>query len=104
MRVIIVAAHLDSINLAGGPSAAAPGADDNASGSAGVIEIARVFKDRDDGHELRFILFGAGELGLLGSRHYIRSRAAPERYGLRGRAASAAASEPDGTRAFTPSL
>ena len=35
-----VTAHLDSINL-GGPAEAAPGADDNASGSAGVLALAR---------------------------------------------------------------
>lgn len=78
-RVVIVAAHLDSINLAGGPAAAAPGADDNASGSAGVLEIARVLGDHRSSHDLRFILFGGEELGLLGSRHYVSTLAAPER-------------------------
>jgi hypothetical protein len=78
-RVVIVAAHLDSINLAGGPTAAAPGADDNASGSAGVLEIARVLQDHPSPHDLRFILFGAEELGLLGSRHYVSTLAAAER-------------------------
>ncbi len=78
-RVVIVAAHLDSINLGGGPSAAAPGADDNASGSAGVIEIARVFTDHQAVHDLRFILFGAEELGLVGSRHYLGSLPSSER-------------------------
>src|SRR4030095_7785528 len=34
-RLTIVTAHLDSINLAGGPSAPAPGADDNGRGRAG---------------------------------------------------------------------
>jgi len=76
---IIVAAHLDSINLAGGPSAPAPGADDNASGSAGVLEMARVLGDHDARHELRFILFAAEELGLLGSRHYVSTLTDAER-------------------------
>jgi len=78
-RVVIVAAHLDSINLDGGPAAPAPGADDNASGSAGVLEIARALADRQSSDELRFILFGAEELGLLGSRHYVGRLAAAER-------------------------
>jgi hypothetical protein len=78
-RVVIVSAHLDSINLDGGPAAPAPGADDNASGSAGVLEIARALKDHRSLEELRFILFGAEELGLLGSRHYTASLTAPER-------------------------
>lgn len=78
-RLVIVSAHLDSINLDGGPAAPAPGADDNASGSAGVLEIARALKDHRSREGLRFILFGAEELGLLGSRHYAASLTAPER-------------------------
>ena len=78
-RIIIVSAHLDSINLEAGPSAPAPGADDNASGSAGVLEIARTVRDRQSRDELRFILFGGEELGLLGSRRYVASLSASER-------------------------
>ena len=57
-QVVIVTAHLDSINLGGGPAASAPGADDNGSGSAGVLEIARVLQDQAAKHDLRLILFG----------------------------------------------
>lgn len=78
-RVVIVTAHLDSINLAGGPSAPAPGADDNASGSAGVLEIARALKDHRGVHDVRFILFGGEEQGLFGSKHYIATLPAAER-------------------------
>ena len=78
-RVVIVTAHLDSINLAGGPSAPAPGADDNASGSAGVLEIARAFKNHRGVHDLRFILFGGEEQGLFGSKHYVATLTAAER-------------------------
>src|SRR6185503_16958225 len=56
-RLVIVTAHLDSINLAGGPAAPAPGADDNGSGSAGLLEIARVFNGHRSKHDLRLILF-----------------------------------------------
>jgi hypothetical protein len=78
-RVVIVTAHLDSINLAGGPSAPAPGADDNASGSAGVLEIARALKNHRGLHDVRFILFGGEEQGLFGSKHYIATLSAAER-------------------------
>src|SRR5215212_2758447 len=44
-NVVLVTAHLDSINLHGGSAANAPGADDNASGSAGLLEIACAFRD-----------------------------------------------------------
>ena len=61
------------------PSASAPGADDNASGSAGVIEIARVFGDQTIGQDLRLILFGGEEQGLFGSKQYVRHLQPPER-------------------------
>ncbi|HKO42534.1 MAG TPA: M28 family metallopeptidase [Pyrinomonadaceae bacterium] len=70
-KVVIVTAHLDSINLAGGPAASAPGADDNGSGSAGVMEIARALKDHTGSQDLRLILFGGEEQGLFGSKHYV---------------------------------
>ena len=70
-KVAIVTAHLDSINLAGGPAASAPGADDNGSGSAGLLEIARALKDHTGSQDLRLILFGGEEQGLFGSKHYV---------------------------------
>jgi hypothetical protein len=78
-KVVIVTAHLDSINAAGGPAGRAPGADDNASGSTGVLEIARALKDHAGVHDLRFILFGGEEQGLFGSTHYVASLSASER-------------------------
>jgi len=68
---VLVSAHLDSINLAGGTASPAPGADDDGSGSAGVIEIARALKDHTGRHDLRLVLFGGEEQGLLGSKRYV---------------------------------
>jgi Peptidase family M28 len=78
-KVVLVTAHLDSINLQGGPSASAPGADDNGSGSAGLLEMARVLQDHHAKHDLRFILFGGEEEGLFGSKHYVAKLSASER-------------------------
>jgi len=78
-KVVIVTAHLDSINLAGGPLAPAPGADDNGSGTAGVLEMAAVFRNRQSAHDLRFILFGGEEQGLFGSKHYVQSLSPAQR-------------------------
>jgi hypothetical protein len=78
-KVVLVTAHLDSINLKGGPTANAPGADDNGSGSAGLLEIARVLRDHRSKHDLRFILFGGEEEGLFGSKHYVAKLSASER-------------------------
>ncbi|HKS24786.1 MAG TPA: M28 family metallopeptidase [Thermoanaerobaculia bacterium] len=78
-KVFLATAHLDSINLAGGAAAPAPGADDNGTGSAGVLEIARVFASHRAVHDLRLILFGGEEEGLFGSRKYVSSLSAAER-------------------------
>ncbi len=78
-KVVIACAHLDSVNLAGGKAARAPGADDNGSGSAGVLEIARAFQEHRALHDLRLILFGGEEQGLFGSRQYVSSLNAAER-------------------------
>lgn len=82
-EVVIATAHLDSINLQGGPSAPAPGADDNGSGSAGVLEIARAFKDHRSNLDLRLILFGGEEEGLFGSKRYVDSLPQSERKRIR---------------------
>jgi len=81
--LVLVTAHLDSINLDDVPAGAAPGADDNGSGSAGVLEMARVLKDYAGVHDLRLILFGGEEEGLLGSLQYVAQLAAAERERLR---------------------
>jgi hypothetical protein len=80
-RLVLVTAHLDSINgHAGGDSAAvAPGADDDGSGSAGVLEIARALKDHHGKNDLQFVLFGGEEEGLLGSDEFVRSMNATDR-------------------------
>ena len=77
--VVIITAHLDSINLQGGANAPAPGADDNGSGSAGLLEMARVFQNHRSKHDLRFILFGGEEQGLFGSKQYVAGLTASER-------------------------
>ena len=78
-NVVLVTAHLDSINLRGGPAASAPGADDNGSGSAGLLAMARAFKDHRGMHDLRFVLFGGEEQGLFGSKQYVAGLSASER-------------------------
>jgi hypothetical protein len=48
----------------------APGADDNGSGVASVLECARVLSGLQFDFDLEFVLFTAEELGLFGSRAY----------------------------------
>jgi Zn-dependent M28 family amino/carboxypeptidase len=81
--LVLVTAHLDSVNWEGGASAAAPGADDNASGCAGVLEMARILAPAPRRHDLRFVLFGGEEQGLFGSKHHVGRLPARERARIR---------------------
>ncbi|MDQ0767942.1 hypothetical protein QF031_000691 [Pseudarthrobacter defluvii] len=78
-QLVYVMAHLDSINEAGGVNAPAPGADDNASGAAGVLEIARVLAATTTKHDLRLVAFGGEEQGLHGSRIHVAGLPEAER-------------------------
>lgn len=69
---VVVCAHYDSRNWQ--DPYCAPGADDNASGCAGVLEVARVFADASFEKSVEYILFDGEETGLLGSRYYVAQR------------------------------
>ncbi len=62
---VIIGAHRDGV-------AASPGADDNGSGTAAVLEVARVLKDVPTDVTVIFSLYDAEENGLLGSADYVR--------------------------------
>lgn len=67
-RLFLLTAHLDSTSQS--PSSWAPGADDNASGSAAVMAIADILSQYHFGCTLRYILFTGEEQGLFGSKAY----------------------------------
>ena len=75
---VIIGAHYDHLGLGDEHSLAPsqigtihPGADDNASGTAGVIELARYFSRQPQPRRgILFITFAGEELGLLGSNYY----------------------------------
>jgi len=64
----ILCAHYDSINLF--PNQPAPGADDNASGIAAILEAARILKNIETDYTIVFALWDAEEKGLWGSEYY----------------------------------
>ncbi len=68
-RIVVVGGHIDSLNFAGA-TAPAPGADDDASGVAGVLEIASILAQEDFAYTIRFCTWTGEELGLLGSEAY----------------------------------
>ena len=72
---IVVGAHYDSRNSVrcDGVANPQPGANDNASGCAGVIELARVFAHVPTERSILFMCFSGEEQGLVGSRRYVES-------------------------------
>ncbi|MEW6364190.1 MAG: M28 family peptidase [Acidobacteriota bacterium] len=80
-RIYIIGAHLDSISPV--PNTSAPGAEDNGSGSAGVVEAARLFARLRTESTLYFVCFTGEEVGLIGSEH-LAAQAAEEGWDLQG--------------------
>lgn len=72
---IVVGAHYDSRNSlrCDGATNPQPGANDNASGCAGVIELARVFANIQTDRSILFMCFSGEEQGLVGSRRYVEA-------------------------------
>jgi hypothetical protein len=84
-QAIVIGAHYDHLGR-GGEGSLAPdlrgaihhGADDNASGTAAVIALAQAFaKAGGAPRTLVFAAFGAEEMGLLGSAHYVKHPTVP---------------------------
>jgi len=68
---VVVGGHIDSVP-------AGPGANDNASGTAVALELARTLAAQDKTDGVCFAFFGAEEAGLQGSFHYVRQKSAEE--------------------------
>ncbi len=82
---IVLGAHYDHLGL-GGPSSKSTkkntihyGADDNASGTAALLEISEKLASQKDQlkRSILFIAFGAEEHGLLGSKHFVNNPVVP---------------------------
>jgi len=70
-RYIVMGGHYDAVVYDGGdPNIFAPGADDNGTGTAMAMEIARVLADTPFKKTVRFVAFGAEEQGLFGSWYH----------------------------------
>lgn len=64
-KTIVVGAHYDGVDT--------PAANDNASGISTVMEAARVLSKKNLDCNIKFIAFGAEEIGLVGSNYYVQS-------------------------------
>ncbi len=85
-QYIIIGAHYDHLGHGNASSLAPseigkihPGADDNASGTAGVLELARIFARRGERMQrgILFMTFAGEELGLLGSADWVKEPTRP---------------------------
>src|SRR5690606_24308011 len=75
--IIVVGAHYDSISQS--PQTTAPGAEDNGSGTAGLLELARILAPARPEATILFIAYAGEEQGLNGSYDHVRKlRAAGE--------------------------
>lgn len=70
-RFYIIDGHYDTVS-------STPGADDNATGTVGMLEAMRVLSQFNFDYGIEFIGFDMEELGLLGSRNYAQSITHPE--------------------------
>ncbi|MFH5884178.1 M28 family peptidase [Halalkalibaculum sp. DA3122] len=75
---MIIGAHYDHLGTGGYGSLANRrrnqihnGADDNASGTAGILELAQYFSVNSPRKSLVFVAFSGEEIGLLGSQHFV---------------------------------
>lgn len=83
-QYVVIGAHLDHLGR-GSTSALDPqagdairnGADDNASGSAVVLELARVLAANPPRRSVLFVHFSGEEMGLLGSQHFVEHTPVP---------------------------
>jgi hypothetical protein len=75
---VILGAHYDGLgfgfagSLGDGERALHPGADDNASGVALLLEVARLLKGQSPERDIYLVAFSAEELGMLGSHYFAR--------------------------------
>ena len=74
-RSIVVTAHFDHLGVQGGEIY--NGADDNASGTAGLLMLAEYFSANPVGHSLIFAAVDGEEGGLRGARHFVSDPPVP---------------------------
>ena len=76
-KIYIIGGHYDHLGGNEAVDEDRPGGDDNASGTAGVLEAARVLSQYQFESTIRFIGFNAEEDGLAGSKDYVNSHIIP---------------------------
>lgn len=80
-RYVLLIGHYDSISEI--PATLAPGVNDNGSGIALILEVARLLAQKRFDYSIRFVCFAAEEQGLVGSRAYVQNVVVPENHDIR---------------------
>jgi hypothetical protein len=75
-KVVLVTAHIDSVNN--------KGADDDASGTAAILETARLLSEVKPQFSVKFVGFDQEEVGLIGSKAYAKELTASEKAKIAG--------------------
>ena len=70
-NIYILGAHYDSIDASQGITGFCPGADDNASGTAAILEVAKAIKDNVFRDTIIIVAFDAEEKDYKGSKHFV---------------------------------
>lgn len=70
--LIVLTAHYDHLGMMGS-SARFPGANDNASGVAMLLNMAQYYQTHTPKYNTVFMAFGGEELGLLGAKHFVEN-------------------------------
>jgi len=82
-NTIVIGAHYDHLGYGGqgslhrGDKEIHNGADDNASGVAVMLDLARRLKNKNNSNNYLFIAFSGEELGLLGSNYFVKNTTIP---------------------------
>jgi acetylornithine deacetylase/succinyl-diaminopimelate desuccinylase-like protein len=83
-ETVVIGAHYDSVNwrenLPTGMKNA-PGIDDNGSGTAAILAIAKALRDHDSKRSILLVGFNAEEEGLLGSKAFVQEVTKSKEYG-----------------------
>lgn len=74
-RFLVISAHYDHLGVEGDDIY--NGADDNASGTAGLLSAIRYFTEFQPKNSILFIAFDAEEQGLAGARHFVENPEIP---------------------------
>ena len=80
-KFVLLIGHYDAISEI--PSTLAPGVNDNGSGIALILEVARILSTKQLDYSVRFVCFSAEEQGLIGSNAYVNNVVVPENHDIK---------------------